>query len=44
MKKAIVDIDGVLNYYPDTWLKFLKDNYYYTFIKLSIDVYYKMVL
>lgn len=35
MKKAIVDIDGVLNYYPDTWLQFLKDNYYYTFVSLS---------
>ena len=35
MKKAIVDIDGVLNYYPDTWLQFLKDNYCYTFVSLS---------
>lgn len=24
MKKAIIDIDGVLNYYPQTWLDFLE--------------------
>lgn len=35
MKKAIVDIDGVLNYYPQTFIDFMNDTYGYNFKTLK---------
>lgn len=35
MKKAIIDIDGVLNTYPQTWLDFLKEEHNMLFISLK---------
>lgn len=35
MKKAIVDIDGVLNYYPQTFIDFMNEVYDYNFKTLK---------
>lgn len=35
MKKCIIDIDGVLNYYPDTFIQFVNDNLGSDYINLN---------
>ena len=35
MKKAIVDIDGVLNYYPQTFIDFMNEVYNFDFKTLK---------
>jgi len=45
MKKAIIDIDGVLNYYPQTYIDFVNDKLgtlYKTLLEIKKDLSYNM--